>query len=84
MTDWRIETEPFGHATHQQVLGLDVSVHDVEAVKVFDGTDQVVQHATGVSLCVLVGGRDGVEKISTLIHKHAHKENEWKKIVIFE
>lgn len=41
-------------------------MHNVEAVEVFDGTGQVVQHATGVPLCVSVGRCDGVEKISSL------------------
>lgn len=52
--------------THQQVLGFDVSVHDVEAVEVFDGVGQIVEHAAGVSLCVSVGRGDGVEQISPL------------------
>lgn len=52
--------------THQQVFWFDVSVHNVEAVEVFDGAGQVVQHATGVPLRVPVGRCDGIEKISSL------------------
>lgn len=52
--------------THQQVLWFDVSVHNVEAVEVFDSAGQIVQHAAGVPLRVSVGRRDGVEKISSL------------------
>lgn len=52
--------------THQQVFWFDVSVHNVEAVEVFDGIDQIVEHAAGVSLCVPGGTGDGVEKISPL------------------
>lgn len=52
--------------THQQVLWFDVSVHNVEAVEVFDGAGQIVEHATGVSLRVPVGRGDGVEQISAL------------------
>lgn len=62
--------------THQQVLWLDVSVDDVEDVQVFDGTGQVEQHPTGISLCVLVGGRDGVEQISALTHTCIHTQTE--------
>lgn len=52
--------------THQQVFWFDVSVHNVEAVEVFDGVGQIVEHATGVSLCVSVGRGDGIEQISPL------------------
>lgn len=52
--------------THQQVFWFDVSVHNVEAVEVFDSTGQIVEHAAGVPLRVSVGRRDGVEKISSL------------------
>lgn len=55
--------------THQQVLWLDVSVHNVEAVEVFDGVGQIVEHAAGVPLCVSVGRGDGVEQISPLWRK---------------
>lgn len=53
-------------SSYQQVLRLDVTVDDVQAVQVFDGTGQVVQHPAGVSLCVFASGSDGVEKVSTL------------------
>lgn len=39
---------------------------DVQAVQVFDGTGQVVQHPTGISLCVFASGSDGIEKVSAL------------------
>lgn len=51
---------------YQQVLRLDVTVDDVQAVQVFDGAGQVVQHPAGVPLGVFAGGSDGVEKVSTL------------------
>lgn len=38
--------------SYQQVLRFDVSVHDVEAVEVFNGVGQVVKHATGIPFCV--------------------------------
>ena len=52
--------------SYQQVLWLDVTVDNVGAVQVFDGTGQVVQHPTGVSLRVLVSGSDGIEEVSSL------------------
>lgn len=52
--------------THQQVFRFDVSVDNVEAVEVFDGIGQIVEHAAGVSLRVSVGRGDGVEQISAL------------------
>lgn len=52
--------------THQQVFWFDVSVHNVEAVEVFDGINQIVEHAAGVSLCVSVGRGDGIKQISPL------------------
>lgn len=39
---------------------------DVQAVQVFNGTGQVVQHPTGIPLCVFASGSDGIEKVSTL------------------
>ena len=42
-------------STYQQVLWLDVSVDDVEAVEVPEGLGQVVDHAAGVPLRVLSG-----------------------------
>lgn len=53
-------------SSYQQVLRLDVTVDDVQAVQVFDGTGQVVQHPTGISLCVFASGCDGIEKVSAL------------------
>lgn len=41
-------------------------MHNVEAVEVFDGVGQIVEHAAGVSLCVSVGRGDGIEQISPL------------------
>lgn len=41
-------------------------MHNVEAVEVFDGVGQIVEHAAGVSLRVSVGGGDGVEEVSPL------------------
>lgn len=57
-------------STHQQVFWFDVSVDNVEAVKVFDGTGQIVEHAAGVSLCVSIGRGDGIEQISPLWTRH--------------
>ena len=45
-------------------------MHNVEAVEVFDGVGQVVEHAAGVSLRVPVGRGDGIEQISTLRTNH--------------
>lgn len=39
--------------TYQEVLWLDVSVHDAEAMKIPEGIGQVVHHCTAVSLSVL-------------------------------
>ena len=52
--------------TDQQVLWLDVSVDDVEAVEVLDGAGQVEQHAGGVSLRVLTRGGDGIKQVAPL------------------
>ena len=52
--------------SYQQILWFDVTVDDVEAVQVFDGTGQVVQHPTGISLSVFVSGGDGIEEVSSL------------------
>lgn len=41
-------------------------MHNVEAVEVFDGIGQIVEHAAGVSLRVSVGRGDGIEQISPL------------------
>lgn len=57
-------------STHQQVFWFDVSVDNVEAVKVFDGAGQIVEHAAGVSLCVSIGRGDGIEQISPLWTRH--------------
>ena len=54
------------HETYQNVLGLDVAVHDVEGVKMADGGGKVVQHATGVSLCVTTRTRNRIKQVSTL------------------
>lgn len=56
--------------THQQVFWFDVSVHNVEAVEVFDGVGQIVEHPTGIPLRVSVGRGDGVEQISPLQMSH--------------
>lgn len=53
-------------SSYQQVLWLDVTVDDVQTVQVFDGTGQVVEHPTGISLCVFASGSDGVKKVSAL------------------
>lgn len=53
-------------SSYQQVFWLDVTVDDVQAVQVFDGTCQVVQHPTGISLCIFASGSDGIKKVSTL------------------
>lgn len=52
-------------------------MHDVEAVEVFDGIGQIVEHAAGVSLCVSVGRGDGIEQISPLWTK-CDKIDGWK------
>lgn len=39
--------------TYQEVLRLDVPVHDAEAVQVPEGVGQVVNHGAAVSLGVL-------------------------------
>lgn len=52
--------------SYQQILWFDVTVDDVEAVQVFDGAGQVVQHPTGISLSVFVSGGDGIEEVSSL------------------
>lgn len=58
------------NSSYQQVLRLDVAVDDVQAVQVFDGTGQVVQHSTGVSLGVFVSGSDGIKEVSALRRKN--------------
>lgn len=39
---------------------------DVQAVQVFDGAGQVVQHPTGVSLSVFVSGSNSIKEVSSL------------------
>lgn len=39
--------------TYQEVLWLDVSVHDAEAMEIPEGAGQVVHHGTAISLSVL-------------------------------
>ena len=39
--------------TYQEVLWLDVSVHNAEGVEVPEGVGQVVHHGTAISLSVL-------------------------------
>lgn len=39
---------------------------DVQAVEILDGTGQVVQHPTGISLCVFASGSDGIKQVSAL------------------
>lgn len=39
--------------TYQEVLWLDVSVHNAQAMKIPEGVGQVVHHCTAVSLSVL-------------------------------
>lgn len=51
---------------YQQVLWLDVSVHDVDAVQVLERPGQVVHHDGGVSLGVFGRGGDGVKQVSSL------------------
>lgn len=51
---------------YQQVLRFDVSVDDVHAVQVLDGSRQVEHHGAGVALAVLSGGSDGVEQVAAL------------------
>lgn len=51
---------------YQQVLRFDVSVDDVHAVQVLDGSGQVEHHGAGVTLAVLRGGGDGVEQVAAL------------------
>lgn len=46
-------------------------MHYVEAVEVFDGVGQIVEHAAGVSLRVSVGRGDGIEQISPLWTNHS-------------
>lgn len=46
---------------YQQVLRFDVSVDDVHAVQVLQGSGQVVDHDAGVPLGVLGRGGDGIE-----------------------
>ena len=47
---------------------------DVEAVQVFDGAGQVVQHPTGISLSVFVSGGDGIEEVSSL-REHSRRKS---------
>lgn len=35
-------------------------------MEVFDGTGQIVQHPTGIPLCVFVSGGNGIKKVSSL------------------
>lgn len=54
------------HFSYQQVLRLDITVDDVQAMQVFDGTGQIVQHPTGISLSVFVRGSNGIKEVSSL------------------
>lgn len=69
------------HFSYQQVLGLDVTVDDVQAVQVFDSTGQVVQHPTGVSLSVFVCGSNGIKEVSTLRREQQAQQqmNRWSR-----
>lgn len=60
---------PLQGGTHQQVFWFYVSVDNIEAVQVLDGTGQVEEHAAGVSLCVFVRGDDCIKKIAALEKK---------------
>lgn len=59
-------TQQLQSRAHQQVLGLDVPVDDIQAVQVLDGAGQVEEHTAGVPLCVLVGGGDGIKEVPSL------------------
>lgn len=61
-----LKTSCSWNPSYQQILWFDVTVDDVDAVQVFDGAGQVVQHPTGVSLSVFVSGSDGIEEVSSL------------------
>lgn len=66
-------------SSYQQVLWLDVAVDDVQAMQVFDGAGQVVQHPTGISLRVFVSGSNGIKKVSALQRKQQAEQhaNRW-------
>ncbi|KAI6078504.1 Neurobeachin isoform X2 [Aix galericulata] len=49
-----------------EILRLDISVDNVQAVKIFDSTGQIVKHPTGIPLCVFVGGSNSIKQISSL------------------
>lgn len=51
---------------YQQVLWFDVSVDDVDAVQVLQGSGEVVHHGSGVPLRVFCRGGDGIEQIASL------------------
>lgn len=63
----------FQTQTHQQILWFDVSVNNVQTVKVLDGAGQVEQHTAGISLRVFIGGGDGVKEISPLMGTDENK-----------
>lgn len=49
-------------------------MHDVHSVQVLDGSSQVEDHGAGITLTVLGGGGDGVEKVATLKTEQGVKE----------
>lgn len=52
--------------TYQEVLWLDVSVHDAQAMEIPEGAGQVVHHGTAISLSVLGRRGNRIKEISTL------------------
>lgn len=48
---------------------------DVQAVQVFDGAGQVVQHPTGVSLSVFVSGSNSIKEVSSLRREQQEEQH---------
>lgn len=46
---------------HQEIFWLDVSVHNVETMKVLERAGQVVDHSTPISLCVFCRRSDSIK-----------------------
>ena len=60
-----VETEK-AEMAYQEVLWLDVSVHDAEGMEVAEGVGQVIYHGAAIPLRVLGWRGNCIKKISTL------------------
>lgn len=49
------------NGTYQEIFWLDVSVHNVETMEVFECAGQIVDHCTPISLCIFCRGSDSIK-----------------------